>query len=104
MKEFQSRLRKFLQAELRRIFEAYDKDVNQLLDENETRLLLMELFGFGGAEISNLIRDYFKPDVNGLYQSYNGFVGNFLRFAGDQGWFNMAKDLLPKGRTNISQS
>lgn len=64
----------------------------------------MELFGYNSSEINNLFKDYFKPDFNGRYQSYDGFVANFLQFAADQGWFNISAELLPRGRGNISQS
>lgn len=78
-------------TELRRIFENYDKDMNNLLDNEEKRLMLIELFGLNVDEISRVISNYFRADTNGKYQSFPAFASNFLHYATDHGWFNLSK-------------
>lgn len=78
--------------------------MNSLLDAEEMKLLLMELFGLNADEINNVLNTYFRPDINNAFQSYPTFVSNFLNYASDRGWFIVGNDLNPRGRTNFNLS
>ena len=100
-KEYHSRLRKFLITGLKRIFESYDRDSNNLLDNEELKVLLRELFGVSETVLNSIMGNHFRPDTGGRFQSFDVFVVNFLNYASDLGWFRVSRD-FPKGKTSLS--
>lgn len=88
-------------SELRRIFALYDNDFNSLLDSEELRLLLIEIFGISPNDFYEISSKYFQPDTQGRYQSFNIFVPNFMNYASEIGWFGFSK-ILPKGKSNLN--
>ena len=101
-RDFSSRFRNFILAELKRVFVTYDKDSNDLLDAEELKPLLTEVFGLNSEDVLTVSQKYFRADTKRRFQSFNVFVPNFLGYSSETGWTDLS-NTLPRGRTNVTQ-
>ena len=84
-KTYISRLRSLLWLLLRRLYDKYDKDHNEKLDEKEITALIREVLQlYSSSEIEFVLVSIFHMEA-GDSISFNTFASNFLRYLADLG-------------------